>query len=155
GSWDGSVTLWEWASQREPRRLRLASVPILALAFSPDGTVLAAGMPHAVVLWDLPGDRLRSTLPAACPLVFSPDGRTLATGVEGGANACLWDWRTGQARGCLSVAPANAGPIRDARSLALAFASEGKILLSSDTATVLSRWEVEAQQVRDIFADET
>jgi WD40 repeat protein len=155
GSWDGSVTLWEWASQKEPRRLQLASVPVLALAFSPDGTVLAAGMPHAVVLRDLPGGRPRSTLPAACPLAFSPDGRTLATGVGGGADACLWDWRTGAARGCLPVAPANAGPIRDARGLALAFASEGKFLLSSDTATVLRCWEVEAQQVRAEFADET
>jgi WD40 repeat protein len=155
GSWDGSVTLWEWASQREPRRLRLASVPVLALAFSPDGTVLAAGMPHAVVLWDLPGGRPRSTLPAECPLAFSPDGHTLATGEAGAAGACLWDWRTGQARGCLQGAPANAGPIRDARVLALAFASEGKILLSSDTATVLRRWEVEAQQLRAMFADDT
>jgi WD40 repeat protein len=155
GSWDGSVTLWEWASQREPRRLRLAAVPILALAFSTDGMVLAAGMPHAVVLWDLRGDRPRIKLPAECPLAFSSDGRTLATGEAGAAGACLWDWRTGAARGYLPGVPANPGAIRDARSLALAFASGGKILLSSDTATVLRLWEVESHRVRAAFVDDT
>src|SRR5207253_465964 len=106
---DGTVRLWEAATGEELRRagerLGLAS----ALAYSPDGKVLAVVTDHGSVL------SLREAVPfrelrrlqnpgsgwfTSC--VFSPDGRTLVTGGnrlfnrEWGGAVCLWDAATGQ-----------------------------------------------------------
>lgn len=57
-------------------------VPIHALAFSPDGQLLAAGGYHEVTLWDAASGRLRGRVQNVArqvqQLAFSPDGKQLA-----------------------------------------------------------------------------
>src|SRR5439155_22948726 len=69
-----------------------------ALAFSPDGTLLASGWgkpgsPGVCQLWDVARRELRAVLPTASALysaAFAPDGRTLAVGSWDGS-ITLWD----------------------------------------------------------------
>src|SRR5262249_23936190 len=78
---DGTVRLWDTASGRETRCLRLAEDGH-AVALSPDGKLLAAGSADGLVeLWDLETDRAPQTLDghteAVNSVAFAPDGRTL------------------------------------------------------------------------------
>jgi WD40 repeat protein len=81
-----------------------------ALAFGPDGSLLAAALPGGleegqVELWDLVqgtrkarvADSLSSVQEARC-LAFAPDGRTLAVGHGYGLGLLLWDLATQRSR---------------------------------------------------------
>ena len=98
---DGLAVLWSLGDPAAPAPLRRIKHTgrVYAVAFSPDGRLLADRGPDGLVaLWDL-RDLARST-PLGQPLrygrrcahtvVFAPDGRTiLLTGILGGAT--LWD----------------------------------------------------------------
>jgi WD40 repeat protein/regulation of enolase protein 1 (concanavalin A-like superfamily) len=66
---------------------------VVAMAFSPDGKLLAMQTPSAVLLWDRASRRSVGSVrwPGETPgISFSPDGRTLAAARETGAVA-LWE----------------------------------------------------------------
>jgi WD40 repeat protein len=80
-----SVKLWEVATGKETGMLRGNSASIAALAFSPDGRLLASGgLEHAVKVFEVAGSKELRTLVGHKNVVnavaFSPDGRLLATG---------------------------------------------------------------------------
>jgi WD40 repeat protein len=104
-----------------------------SLAFSPDGTLLAAGDEH-VRLWRVADGALVQTLPAApeaalvCGLAFAPDGTTLAAG--SGDNAVrLWRVRDGRLRYAL-IRPAAAGYVRS-----VVFSPDGRLLAAGMSAS--------------------
>jgi WD40 repeat protein len=96
----GEIHLCEWAagSRPEPRPLNATHAgSVCALAFGPDGRVLASGGAEgAVMLWDVPQARLLATLEwhlgPVRGVAFSPDGERLASASADGA-VRLWDWR--------------------------------------------------------------
>ena len=91
--------MWDAATRRlvatltDPAKRRSVNV----VAYSPDGTTLAAGDYNGrTYLWDAATRRLVTTLPGALGLsvfglAFSPDGKTLAAGNQNGIY--LWDTR--------------------------------------------------------------
>src|SRR5262249_56446321 len=90
---DGTVWLWDIATGKELRRLRAGAGRVNAVAFSPDGRLLATtGIDDdAIHLWDVGtgAERARlarptdpsapqATFEGTAALAFSPDGRALA-----------------------------------------------------------------------------
>ena len=77
------VAMWDAAAQPERAVLNATSALISAMAFSPDGKILAAASEDgAIRLWEIPEQReiakLASNLSPAEEMTFSPDGRVLA-----------------------------------------------------------------------------
>jgi WD40 repeat protein len=103
-SWDGTVRLWDPATDEQVHKLRLTdpfrSLPVMTnhLAFSPDGKLLAAGnYAKSVKLWDVKTGEEKGTLevPAARTVIsvtFSPDSKMLAAGGDG--DVALFDIAT-------------------------------------------------------------
>ncbi|HVS34027.1 MAG TPA: serine/threonine-protein kinase, partial [Gemmataceae bacterium] len=102
------------------------SVPVHALAYSPDGNALASGAEDGVIkLWSVAAGVELQTLighsGAVRALAFAPDGKTLASG---GADGTVRLWNTGDGK-LISNLPGHAGGVED-----LAFSPEGKTLAS-------------------------
>ncbi len=123
---DHQVRLWDARTRR-----RVARFPVgghaTAVAFSPDGRTLAAGVvsARAVWLWNVASrHQIRVlTAPGASALAFSPDGRLLAVGegVSGSGPAVhLLDPATGAEAGLL--------PGDSSTALSLAFSPDGRML---------------------------
>ncbi len=100
---DGLVFLLDAASSRELGRLDGATTRFKALAFSPDGGILATGVDTgksgerrelAIRLWDVAANREIGRVPAhrsyLRALAFSGDGRRLVSASEDGT-ALVWD----------------------------------------------------------------
>ncbi|MGW0805788.1 protein kinase family protein [Nonomuraea sp. NPDC002799] len=125
-------TLETW-DVHEGRRIKVyEGAGDLALAFSPDGSTLAAGAglldlrTGKVVPLDVAGD-----VSAPTALAFSPDGRTLALGLDAG-RVLLWDVRERSPLGTVEIGTA---PVDDLRF------SPGGELLAVDAAHT-SLWDV-------------
>jgi WD40 repeat protein len=114
------------AHDRHVRRSRVAEVtadsrhtdPVARVAFSPDGTTLAAAVDDVVVLWDYqhPDEEppvvsnrrlLRGHARYVPSLAFAPDGRTIAT-ISWDGTLRFWDAREAFELSCLD---AGAGPL--------------------------------------------
>ncbi|QFY12281.1 hypothetical protein GBF35_42055 [Nonomuraea phyllanthi] len=125
-------TLETW-DVRAGRRIRVyEGAGDLALAFSPDGSRLAAGAKlldlETGEITPLRLTRSAGGSPAPTALAFSPDGRTLAFGLEGG-RVLLWDVREERSRGTLQTGPA---PVDELR-----FSPDGALLAIDTTRTSL------------------
>ncbi len=125
-----------------------------AMAFSPDGTVLATGGENSVSLWEVRSGREIRRLPQikgrAFRVAFSPDGRLLAAGGDY-QTVHLWETATGK----------EIYRVRGHRAsvAALAFSPDGKMLASASTDGVAKLWDVGARALRhtlnepnDVFA---
>jgi len=110
------------------------STGIVAIAFSPDGKVLASGG-GVVKLWDVATRREIRTLAGHVAdvqsLAFSPDGKTLGAGTLGDG-VVLWDVATGNRSG---------GFHTNEWVLSLAFSPDGNTL-ASQGGTALELWDV-------------
>jgi RNA polymerase sigma factor (sigma-70 family) len=130
------------AADRPGAQKRAALGSVWAVAYSPDGRVLASGSgeatnPGTLVLWDVPTGKVRLRLeqPRGVRCVaFAPDGRRLAA--AGWDNAVrLFDVRTGKVQATLRGHTAAVN--------ALAYSPDGKVLASCSLDQSVCLWDVE------------
>jgi WD40 repeat protein len=105
-SLDGTCKIWDTDTWQEVRSLPANGKAFEAVAWSPDGKLLAAGDDEQVILWNAASyDMLHPPLetPGKGLLAFSPDGRTLFTArcdcTKGQRHAFTrWEVTTGKAQ---------------------------------------------------------
>ena len=109
-----ALRLWDVSDPKTPRDLRALTGPTAntnAIAFSPDGRLVAAGGLDAIVrVWECSTGRevlkLSDHSLSINSLDFSPDGKQLVTASDDGSSR-LWDLSTGQL--LLTLVSLNAG----------------------------------------------
>jgi WD40 repeat protein/DNA-binding SARP family transcriptional activator len=143
----GPAILWDTASGEVRRVLKGAEGWIGSVAFSPDGTRVAAGMGSTeagssgqVLVWEAPTGRLISTLGKLktnddhpfVDLAFSPDGRLLAAANFDGT-AKVWDLASGEERLMLPIG----GLV-----VAVAYSPDGRLLATGGSDGTVRVWDV-------------
>jgi WD40 repeat protein len=98
GCWDGSVQVRDTATLRQLSYISDAGYHVAALAFSPDGNVLATAQNGVIRLWDIAtGKRLdpfEGHEEAVTCIAFARHGQRLVVPLAGGALG-VWDVATG------------------------------------------------------------
>ncbi|MFI6737749.1 NACHT and WD repeat domain-containing protein [Nonomuraea sp. NPDC050451] len=146
---DGSVWLWDVADPAHPTASAQPlsgptgdGVPVVSLAFSPDGHTLASADGNDVSLWNIadpvrpkPLSRLPShSADSVHSLAFSPDGHTLAVA---GTQVNLWSVRDLTQPKPLGVLPSQA-------TGTLAFSPDGHTLASEGGDGSVWLWHISA-----------
>jgi WD40 repeat protein len=97
------VTLWDLETGQQVRSIDFPGDHVVSLAFSPDGTLLAAGnWSGELLLWDVGNESPATTLGThsdpVVDLAFSPDGRLLAAGFlsAGPGTVEIWEPASGE-----------------------------------------------------------
>jgi WD40 repeat protein/tRNA A-37 threonylcarbamoyl transferase component Bud32 len=139
---DGKVWLIDPATGRSVGRPLGHLGSVTAVAYSPDGALVAAAGPAGVKVWDVRSRRERAALKAEGPraLDFSPDGRVLAVGGEKGL-VTLWEIQSNAAAALPH--PEAHGPVRVS---ALAFSRDGRTLAVGTTTAGIALWDVAARR---------
>jgi WD40 repeat protein len=140
------VFVWDVATGEELHRFRVEHPPVTALAFAPDGRVLATAEADGLLrLRDASTGAVlravgRQSGSGACQVQFSHDGRALAAADEDGIT--VWDLASGRTRGrvILSHAPH------------FALSADGGLLAwSSSLRSAVHLWDVAAGKDRFAF----
>lgn len=157
GGGDGDITVWRTdtaevvqtlqSSQTQAPRsdgtAHPAAAEVLALAFSPDGTVLVSGGGDTIVrMWDVQTGRQIQMLAGhtrrVSAIEFVPDGKLLITGSYDGSLR-LWESQSGQLR---QILHRHSQAVR-----AIAMGQDGHTLVSGSYDQTVRIWELQNGQV--------
>src|SRR5262249_11716388 len=148
---DWSVRLWDPASGQLLATLDAHDEPVLCLAFSPDGSLLASGSGfepwrHSpttgeLVVWDVASGHglhaRRGLRGGLLDVAFSPDGRTLVSAYAGPSptqgEMAVWDVTSGRER----LVVRNPG----GSAWGVAFSPDGRRLVSAGEDRAIRLWE--------------
>jgi WD40 repeat protein len=136
-----AVHLWDVAARCERATLQQRAGGV-ALAFSPDGKLLATGCNDGSVhLWDMATRREVSSLEGHTKgviyVAFAPDGRTLASS-SWDMTVRLWDMAR---RSAIATLRGHTGEVK-----CLAFSPDGKTLASAGTDSNVRLWDTVSKQ---------
>ncbi len=141
--WPGTRGAWDATSVRAfVRAIRKPTHTsrVIAVAFAPDGSLLATGSREMVRLWNPVSRRLVATLTShaggVTAVAFSPDGSLLATGSADGT-VRLWNPAMGQLVATLT------GHTR--RVTAVGFSLDGLLLASASDDETIRLWNPKAK----------
>jgi RNA polymerase sigma factor (sigma-70 family) len=141
GGWDRVLRLWDPATGCEVRQIDGPKDGVEAIAFSPDGKVLAGAGDSCAYLWDAETGReirrLQGHKGRVTALAFSPGGKLLATADEGTIR--LWEMPGGPAPRVFTI---GAGSI-----YAVAFSPDGRALAAAGADRTVGVWAVEGGKV--------
>jgi WD40 repeat protein len=136
GGFDGTVRLWDLATRKELRQIKVEAGTVYSLALSPDGQTVATAGRDGLRLWDLatgkdqPRDEMNKH--GCVAVAFSPDGKILASGDSGSVK--LWEAATGKEVQTLNGFK---GEISY-----LLFSADGRTLCTSSYDRFVRLWEV-------------
>ncbi len=138
GSWDGTVKLWDLATETNTATLEGHGGGVASVAFSPDESTLASGSWDGTVkLWDLATGTDTATLEGhgdgVASVAFSPSGAMLASGSRDGT-VKLWDLATGTDTATLEGHGDGVASV--------AFSPSGAMLASGSRDGTVKLWEV-------------
>jgi WD40 repeat protein len=130
---------------RPSRTLRLHAAGVMAVAFSPDGKILAsAGKDRTIYLWDTatwkPSAPMTGHTGDVVALVFSPDGKQLASASSAADTCAVRLWAVASAKPLKTLGGANRG------MWGIAFSPDGKTLVCGGWETTLHFFTVETGQ---------
>jgi WD40 repeat protein/transcriptional regulator with XRE-family HTH domain len=137
-AYGGHVKLWEVPSGKCLRTIQGYSRLICALAFNPEGTLLAQGDDNGMVrVWDVSSQRcliaVQGHMGPVWTIAWSPDGQTFASGGDGGV-VNLWQASSGRRLQSLQDHPVVIW--------ALALSFDGSVLASGGAAGEIRLWDV-------------
>ncbi len=156
GGGDRIIRVWDISTGQEIASLGGHRLPILSLAVSPDGTLLASGdgdingAAGVVKLWDLKQRRELATLPAheqgAPSLAFAPNGRVLASASWSGIIR-LWDVASRERLAVMNSHTSGVGRI--------SFSPRGDLLASASNDRTVKLWDATSGKERGTLRGHT